>query len=136
MESTDNPRYLTVPFFYLLPNNEHISHECYLRTIEIALHDIFVYGSYQPTILSGVVSTVMDEYEGMNGPESYSNAFDETYGGLNAFLEDLITSPQNYDSVNTLTTLHGMGEIHSIQTSQNYANIILLVNSPLSLINS
>ncbi|QCW23228.1 hypothetical protein HWC35_gp106 [Vibrio phage USC-1] len=131
---TNNPKILSVVFTHVFPNNEYISHETYQRVIECAVREIFQHGSYQPTILASVVESVMDELDGMHGMMSYSFAFDQVYADLYEFLEDVILGPANIDSLNTLTTLYGTGEIHSILCSPVMTNILLLVSLPHSLI--
>ncbi|UPT53839.1 hypothetical protein [Vibrio phage phiKT1019] len=135
METNTDSKYLTVPFIHVIPNNEHISQECYYRIIECGLTDIYTFGSYQPTILAKVVENVMDEMQGLHTNLAFSGAFDEVYGDLYSFLEDFLMDPINHDSLSALTTLSGAGSIWGVQNSPTLSNIILLVKFPATLVN-
>lgn len=123
---------ITVPFIHATPNSEYIGHEMYQLLMELALRDIFNYGSYQPAILAGAIEAVMNEIESsLAAHRCYAYNYDEVYGELMRFLETTLMSFDNSVSLNSLTTLYGTGTIVDVLKSMNMTSIILVVNNPI-----
>ncbi|UVD32277.1 hypothetical protein [Vibrio phage phiKT1028] len=124
---TPPAHFVTVIFSHLLPENEYVSHEMYERALAILLTDIFMFGSYQPTIIAKSVETVMNEIEGQDDFVTYTYAYDQVYGDLGSFLEDVLYSPINAEPLSSLMSLHGTGDVYAIQHCSFNTSIILLV---------
>lgn len=125
--TNSNAMYVNVVFTHLTPNNEYISHEMYQMALGILMCDIFLFGSYQPTIIAKAVETTMSEMEANTASLTYSFAYDQVYGDLCSYLEDTIYNPLNAEALASLVNLYGTGEIYTVQHSLCYASIILLV---------
>lgn len=129
-DSAPSPILVNVVFTHLTPNNEFISHEMYEMAITTLLTDIFMFGSYQPTIIAKAVETTIMEMEAVNPSLTFSFAYDQIYGDLCSFLEDTIYSPINAEPLASLVNLYGTGDVYSIQHWLCNTSIILLVTPP------
>lgn len=129
-QTNEHPmQFISVCFNHKLPDNEHIGHELYLNVLEQAIRNIYEVASYQPAILTGSVETIMNEIETSYTSLGYTFAFDEIYGDLYSFLEEILFATSNINSLQTLLTYSGCGTIFNVQKSTYSTNIILVVQT-------